>query len=75
MRGATPTQALERASSGVFDMVARSVRAGADELQLAAEQAVLDQTLAQVTLRQIGEILLVVRGQNRLANARTMSCQ
>jgi len=56
LRGATPTQALERASSGVFDMVARSVRAGADELQLAAEQAVLDQTLAQVTLRQIGEM-------------------
>jgi pyridoxine kinase len=54
--GAPPAKALERAASGVFDMVARSVRSGSNELTLAAEQAVLDQSLAQVTMRQIGEM-------------------
>jgi len=56
LSGAPSVKALERASGGVFDMVARSVRAGSDELTLAAEQAVLDQSLAQVTLRTIGEL-------------------
>lgn len=52
----SPRRALERASATVFDMVARSVRRGANELALADEQAVLDQTLASVTLRTIGEV-------------------
>jgi len=56
LRGVAPAKALERAASAVFDMVARSVRSGANELTLAAEQDVLDQSLAQVTIRQIGEI-------------------
>jgi pyridoxine kinase len=56
LAGAAPAKALERAASGVFDMVARSVRAGSDELTLAAEHDVLDRSLAQVTLRQIGEM-------------------
>ena len=56
MRGASPVKALERAASSVFDMVARSVRAGANELTLAAEQDVLEQSLASVTMRTIGEV-------------------
>jgi pyridoxine kinase len=56
LRGATPVKALERAASGVFDMVARSVRAGSNELTLAVEQDVLEQSLAQVTMRQIGDV-------------------
>lgn len=57
----SPRHALERASATVFDMVARSVRRGANELAIAAEQEVLDQTLARVTLRTIGEIRKPVR--------------
>jgi pyridoxine kinase len=52
--GAAPEAALERAAATVFDVVARSVRAGADELLLAALQDCLVQSLAQVTVRSIG---------------------
>ena len=52
---AAPEKALERATSAVFDMVARSVRAGSDELALAREQDVLEHSLAHVSLRRIGE--------------------
>lgn len=52
----SPSQALERAAAAVFDMVARSVRRGANELAIADEQAVLEQSLASVTLRTIGEV-------------------
>ncbi len=57
----SPRRALERASATVFDMVARSVRRGANELAIADEQAVLDQTLASVTMRTIGEVRKPVR--------------
>lgn len=51
-----PTEAaVTRAVAGVFEMVARSVRGGADELAIAAEQDVLVHPLAQVSTRRIGE--------------------
>lgn len=53
--GAAPEAALGRAVAGVFEMVARSVRAGHDELALAAEQDVLVHPMAQVSSRRIGE--------------------
>jgi pyridoxine kinase len=52
--GAAPDKALERAAAVVFDLVARSVRAGADELVLAAAQDQLVHSMASVTVRAIG---------------------
>lgn len=54
-RGEALEPALERAVASVFDLVARSVRAGADELAIAAEQDVLVHSMAQVSVRRIGE--------------------
>ena len=54
--GAAPEAALARAIAAVFEIVARSVRAGADELILAAEQDVLVHPMAQVSQRRIGEV-------------------
>ncbi|MDR3495502.1 MAG: pyridoxal kinase [Ancalomicrobiaceae bacterium] len=51
--GAPAAKALERATASVFDMIARSVRTGSDELLVAAEQDVLEHSMAQVTLRHI----------------------
>lgn len=51
-----PTEAAtSRAVAGVFEMVARSVRAGCDELALAEEQDRLDHPMAMVSTRRIGE--------------------
>lgn len=47
--------AVTRAVTSVFEVVARSARAGADELLLAAEQDVLLHPMAQVSVRRIGE--------------------
>ncbi len=47
--------AVTRAVTAVFEMVARSARAGADELLLPAEQDVLLHPMAQVSVRRIGE--------------------
>lgn len=52
--GAHPEQALAGAAASVFDMVARSVRAGADELLLQAEQDVLVHSMASVQIRRLG---------------------
>lgn len=54
-QGAGAEAAVTRAVASVFDLVARSVRAGSDELRLAAEQDSLVHSLAQVTVRRIGE--------------------
>lgn len=52
-----PTEAATaRAVAGVFEVVARSVRAGTDELALAAEQDRLVHPMAQVSTRRIGEV-------------------
>lgn len=48
--------AVARAVASVFETVARSVRAGADELAIAAEQDVLAHPLAQISTRRIGEL-------------------
>jgi pyridoxine kinase len=53
--GQTLEPAVTRAVTSVFEMVARSARAGADELVLAAEQDVLLHPMAQVSVRRIGE--------------------
>ena len=47
--------AVTRAVTSVFEVVARSARARADELLLAAEQDVLLHPMAQVSVRRIGE--------------------
>ena len=47
--------AVARATASVFEIVARSARAGADELLLTAEQDSLVHPLAQVSVRRIGE--------------------
>ena len=67
LAGTDPGRALDRTTAAVFDMVARSVRAGADELSLAAEQDVLEHSLAQVTLRRIGDARRPVRPPPRSA--------
>jgi pyridoxine kinase len=56
LAGRSLMQALERAAAAVFDMVARSVRRGANELAIADEQSVLEHSLASVTMRTIGEV-------------------
>lgn len=53
--GASPETALGRAVASVFEAVARSVRAGCDELALAAEQDGLVHPMAQLSIRRIGE--------------------
>lgn len=51
-----PTEAATaRAVASVFEMIARSARAGADELILAEEQDTLVHPMAQVSTRRIGE--------------------
>ena len=54
-RGEALEAALTRAVASVFDLVARSVRAGADELVIAEEQDVLVHSMASVSVRRIGE--------------------
>lgn len=54
-RGEALEAALPKAVASVFDLVARSVRAGADELLMAAEQDVLVHSMAPVSTRRIGE--------------------
>ena len=53
--------AVTRAVTSVFEMVARSARAGVDELALAGEQDVLLHPMAQVSVRRIGEARAVGR--------------
>ena len=48
--------AVTRAVTSVFEVVARTARARADELRLAAEQDVLLHPMAQVSVRRIGEM-------------------
>lgn len=53
--GHTTETAVAKATASVFQMVARTARAGADELMLAAEQDVLVHPMAEVSARRIGE--------------------
>ncbi|NLH81787.1 MAG: pyridoxal kinase [Phyllobacteriaceae bacterium] len=53
--GLATEAAVGRAVAGVFELVARSTRAGADELVLAAEQDRLVHPMAEVSVRRIGE--------------------
>lgn len=52
LAGASDETALATAVAGTFEMVAKSRKAGADELQLAAEQAVLVRPMAMVDVRR-----------------------
>ena len=51
--GMTPETAVERATASVFEMVARSVQAGSDELLIAREQASLVSPMAMVQTRRL----------------------
>lgn len=64
-RGEALEAALPRAVASVFDLVARSVRAGADELVMAREQDVLVHSMAPVSTRRIGEAGAVRRAVAR----------
>ena len=59
--GRSTEAATEKAVAGVFEVIARSVRAGADELALADEQDRLVHPMAQVSVRRIGETGAVPR--------------
>lgn len=61
LAGRPSGKALERAAAATFDMAARAVRAGLDELPLGAEHDILATSLASVTLRQIGAPVRPVR--------------
>lgn len=52
LAGATPETALAGAAATTFEMVARSVKAGSDELLLAAEQATIARPTAMVDVRR-----------------------
>ncbi|MEZ5839164.1 MAG: pyridoxal kinase PdxY [Hyphomicrobiales bacterium] len=56
LAGASGETALARSTSAAFEMVARSARAGSDELLLAAEQIVLDRPTAMTTLRRLAVV-------------------
>lgn len=53
LAGARPETALKGACAAVFEMVARSARAGADELRLSAEQDVIVHPMAEVSIRRM----------------------
>jgi pyridoxine kinase len=53
LEGLAPEATLSGAAAGTFEMLARSVRAGADELLLAAEQDVLVRPAATVAVRRL----------------------
>lgn len=53
MAGAALDAAVARATSSVFEVVARSVKAGSDELLIASEQASLVSPMAMVQSRQL----------------------
>jgi pyridoxine kinase len=53
LMGLSSDKALERATASVFEIVARSVRAGSSELLLAREQASLVSPMAMVTMRRL----------------------
>lgn len=51
-----PDKALQTATAGVFEIVAQTVKAGADELLLIEEQGRLERPMAMVNLRRIGDM-------------------
>ncbi len=55
MAGCDDEEALKRASASVFELVARSVRKGADELLFAEEQQSVVKAMALVTSRRVLE--------------------
>ncbi|MFK7791597.1 MAG: bifunctional hydroxymethylpyrimidine kinase/phosphomethylpyrimidine kinase [Devosiaceae bacterium] len=63
LAGLSAEKAMARATSSVFEMVARSVRAGSDELLVAAEQDSLARPMAMVQMRQLASKRAKVRPQ------------
>lgn len=53
LMGLAPEKAMEKAASAVFEIVARSVRAGSDELLVSVEQSSLVSPMAMVTTRHL----------------------
>lgn len=62
LEGAAPERALQLSTASVFEIIAQSVRRGADELCLIEEQARLETPMAMVTLRRIGAPALTRKG-------------
>lgn len=54
LRGGTPEKARQGAVAGVFEILAQTAKAGADELLLVEEQDRLERPMAVVSLRRIG---------------------
>jgi len=48
--------ALEKTAAGAFEIVARSAKAGADELAIVADQGRLPRPMAMVQMRHLGEV-------------------
>ncbi|MEW5423690.1 pyridoxal kinase [Amorphus sp. 3PC139-8] len=55
LAGASDELALERTAAGAFEIVARSARAGADELAIVVEQGRLPRPMAMVQMRRLAE--------------------
>jgi pyridoxine kinase len=56
LSGMAPDKAMVQATASVFEMVARSVKAGSDELLIAQEQASLISPMAMVTTRHLAAV-------------------
>ena len=54
LSGQTPQKALQTATAGVFDVLAQTVKRGADELVLIEEQSRIDHPMAMVNMRRVG---------------------
>ncbi|MEP3629897.1 MAG: pyridoxal kinase [Hyphomicrobiales bacterium] len=54
LSGQTPQKALQTATAGVFDVLAQTVKRGADELVLVEEQSRIDHPMAMVNMRRVG---------------------
>lgn len=62
LQGMSPEKALQVATAGVFDILAQTVKAGADELVLVEEQSRLERPMAMVNLRRIGGPVITRKG-------------
>jgi pyridoxine kinase len=61
LAGQPPETALQKACATVFEMVARSVQAGSNELRLQAEQDVITHPMADVPMRRLAGTQAPVR--------------
>ena len=69
MGGVAPSEALRLAVSSIFEIAARSVKAGSDELLLEQEAASMKTPMAMVSLREILGAGMVRRAHGRVAQS------